>query len=117
MATDCIFCRIVAGQIPAKIAYRDEHVTAFHDINPQAPLHVLIVPNEHIPDATHVALDHGQVLAHMLRAANQVARDQNLANRDAGYRLVINYGDDAGMTVPHLHLHVLGGRTLTWPPG
>jgi histidine triad (HIT) family protein len=112
---DCLFCRIVAGQIPSEIVYRDELVTAFRDIQPQAPVHVLIVPNEHVTSTNDLESDHDAVVGHLLRATRVVAREQGIG--ESGFRLVVNTGQDAMMTVPHLHVHILGGRRLGWPPG
>ena len=104
----CIFCQIVAGQAPADILHQDELVTAFRDRYPQAPTHILIVPNEHLPSVAHLRPD-------MAAVANDLARQEGLAG--AGYRLVVNCGAQAGQSVSHLHLHLLGGRPMRWPPG
>ncbi len=112
---ECLFCRIVRGELSAQIVHQDETVTAFRDINPQAPVHLLIVPNEHIGSVAEVGADHGPVLAALVTTANRLAAQEGLAER--GYRLVLNMGPDAGMSVPHLHLHLLGGRRMAWPPG
>jgi histidine triad (HIT) family protein len=111
---DCLFCKIVEGTIPSRAVYRDERSYAFADINPQAPVHFLVVPREHIPSIAHASPKHGEVLGHLLLTAAEIAREKGLEN---GYRLVVNSGPDAGQTVDHLHVHVLGGRHLTWPPG
>ena len=114
---DCLFCSIVAGDVPADVVYRDERTVAFRDIYPQAPVHVLVVPTRHIVNAgTVVAEDADDVVA-LLVAAKAVADAEGIGGEDRGYRLVFNVGPDAVNTVPHLHLHVLGGRTLDWPPG
>jgi histidine triad (HIT) family protein len=113
--SDCLFCRIVRREIPANVVYADEHVTAFRDINPQAPVHCLVVPNEHVGSAAEIGPDNGAQLAALVAAAHRIATQNGIAS--SGYRLVFNVGADAGMTVPHLHLHVLGGRKLAWPPG
>lgn len=110
-----LFERIVARQIPADIVFEDEQVLAFRDINPQAPVHVLIVPKRPIPRVNEAVTGDGSVLGHLLLMAAEVARQLGLA--DSGYRLVINNGRDGGETVPHLHCHILGGRPLAWPPG
>ena len=110
-----LFEKIIARQIPARIAYEDDQVLAFHDINPQAPVHVLIVPKRVIPRVDDATSNDQAVLGHLLVKAAQVARDLGLAK--TGYRLVINNGRDAGESVPHLHCHILGGRGLGWPPG
>jgi histidine triad (HIT) family protein len=111
----CLFCRIAAGEIPARIAYQDESVVAFHDIEPRAPTHVLVIPREHIPSVDAVEARHGATLAAMVAAAQRVARE--VGAERSGYRLVLNHGSDAGQSVDHLHLHLLAGRKLTWPPG
>lgn len=111
----CIFCRIIAGIIPSTQVFADDAVIAVRDVNPQAPVHVLVLPRRHIPSIAAIGPEDGQLLARMIGAANQVAREQQVA--ESGYRLVVNQGEDAGQTVAHLHLHVLGGRQLTWPPG
>jgi histidine triad (HIT) family protein len=111
----CIFCRIIAGQVAAREAYSGELTYAFHDLHPAAPLHVLVVPRKHITDASHMGPEHGALLAEMLKAAREVAESAGIA--DGGYRLVVNVGRDSGAEVPHVHMHVLGGRKLGWPPG
>ena len=115
LEAECIFCKIVVGEIPAAIVFKDELVTGFRDINPQMPLHVLVVPNQHIADTEALDLEHDALVGAMVRAAQQIARQEGLSSR--GYRLVFNTGRDANNTVPHLHLHVLGGRPMSWPPG
>jgi histidine triad (HIT) family protein len=112
---DCLFCKIVAGEIPASIILKNEQVTAFRDINPQMPLHALVVPNQHIADTQALGPEHDEVVGAVVRAGAEVARLEGVAER--GYRLVFNTGCDANNTVPHLHVHVLGGRPMTWPPG
>jgi histidine triad (HIT) family protein len=111
----CLFCRIVAGEIPASRVYEDDRLVAFNDVNPQAPMHVLIVPREHI--ATLNALDpaHDALVGEMVRRAAALAAARGYAG--SGFRTVFNCNADAGQTVFHLHLHVLGGRTMAWPPG
>ena len=111
----CLFCRIARGEIPAQIVHKDETVTAFRDISPAAPTHVLVIPNQHVGSAAEIGPGNGALMAALLVAANRVAEQEGLSQ--SGYRLVFNVGADAGMTVPHLHLHVLGGRKLDWPPG
>jgi len=113
--SDCIFCRIVAGDLPADEVASTEHTYAFRDIEPVMPVHVLVVPREHIPSADTVGPEHAGVLAEMVVTAQRVAADEGLTER--GYRLVFNVGDDARNSVAHLHLHVLGGRPMDWPPG
>jgi histidine triad (HIT) family protein len=113
--TDCVFCGIVAGEIPAEIVLSTEHAVAFRDLEPQAPVHVLVVPRRHIDDAGVLEPGDAEALAGVFVTARQVAEVEGLAER--GYRLVFNVGEDASNSVPHLHLHVLGGRRLAWPPG
>jgi histidine triad (HIT) family protein len=115
MPSDCLFCRIVAGEIPADVVTSDDAVLAFRDINPKAPTHVLVIPREHIASAADLAEHHGDLLAAMFATANRVAALDGRA--ESGYRLVFNVGPDSGQSVDHLHLHVLGGRSLAWPPG
>ena len=112
---DCLFCKILAGDIPADVVLETEGTLAFRDINPTAPTHVLVIPRVHVENAMEVKGEHGAVLAEMLDAARQVAEAEGIAER--GYRLVFNVGEDSGNTVPHLHLHVIGGRGMSWPPG
>jgi histidine triad (HIT) family protein len=112
---DCIFCRIVAGTTPADVVLSDDQVVAFRDINPQAPVHVQIVPRLHIKDASELGPDHAQLLSGLFQAARSVADAEGIAER--GYRLLFNVGKDAANTVGHLHLHLVGGRRLGWPPG
>jgi histidine triad (HIT) family protein len=112
---DCLFCKIVAGEIPSDAVYVSERSFAFRDLNPQAPTHVLVVPKEHVAHAGDLTAAHGELLGDLFEAAATVAAMEGIA--DAGYRLAFNVGDDAGNTVAHLHLHVLGGRKLGWPPG
>jgi histidine triad (HIT) family protein len=113
--TDCIFCRIVAGEVPSDEVASTERTYAFRDINPALPVHVLVVPREHITSADTVSPEHADVLAEMMTTAQQVARKEGVAER--GYRLVFNVGDDAQNSVAHLHMHVVGGRPMEWPPG
>lgn len=112
---DCLFCRIASGEIPAAVAHADDRVMAFQDINPQAPVHVLVIPREHITSLDHAGDEQEGLLGALLLAARDVARKEGLA--EDGYRTVINTGDDGGQSVHHVHVHVLGGRRLTWPPG
>jgi histidine triad (HIT) family protein len=112
---DCIFCNIVGGRIPAGIVYKDEQATAFRDLNPQAPVHVLVVPNQHIANTTVLDAAHDAVVGGLVRVAHTVAAQAGVS--ETGYRLVVNTGRDANNTVPHLHVHVLGGRSFGWPPG
>jgi len=110
--TDCLFCRIVAGEIPSETVHETETTVAFKDINPAAPLHVLVVPRRHIDDAAAVTAEDGSVLADMLVTARAVAAGAGVASPERGYRLIFNVGPDAMNSVPHLHLHVLGGEPL-----
>ena len=112
---DCIFCKIVAGEIPAAKVYEDERAVAFRDINPQAPTHALVIPRRHVASLNEAAEDDEALLGHLLLVAARVARSEGHAER--GYRTIINTGPGAGQTVFHVHVHVLGGRALTWPPG
>jgi histidine triad (HIT) family protein len=112
---DCLFCRIVAGEIPATLIHKDEHLVAFKDINPQAPMHVLIVPRRHVSSLNELQDTDDGLVGEMVRRAAAIAREHGHADR--GYRTVFNCNEDAGQTVFHIHLHVLGGRSLTWPPG
>lgn len=111
----CIFCRIVQGELPARQACSGPLSVAFHDLDPVADLHVLVVPRQHVVDALELGPEHGDLLVEMFTAARTIAREHGLDSR--GYRLVFNVGPDAGAQVPHLHMHVLGGRPLAWPPG
>jgi histidine triad (HIT) family protein len=115
--TDCLFCSIVAGSVPADVVHTTERTVAFRDINPQAPVHVLVVPRRHVEHAGAVTAEHGDDLAAMLVAAQEVAVKEGIADPERGYRLVLNVGTDAQNSVGHLHLHVIGGRPMTWPPG
>ncbi|HEY0153965.1 MAG TPA: histidine triad nucleotide-binding protein [Longimicrobium sp.] len=109
--TDCIFCKIAAGEIPSKLVYQGEHVVAFPDIHPAAPVHVLVVPRKHVQSVAHLADTDLELAGHLLLAARTVAEQAGVA--ESGYRVVINIGNEGGQTVPHLHLHVIGGRQLT----
>ncbi|HEX8853875.1 MAG TPA: histidine triad nucleotide-binding protein [Pyrinomonadaceae bacterium] len=111
----CIFCKIVAGEIPADVVHRDEQAVAFRDINAQAPVHVLVIPRAHLESLDEAAQRDEAPLGHLLRVAARVANQEGLS--ESGYRTVINTGAGAGQSVFHLHLHVIGGRALTWPPG
>lgn len=115
MQESCIFCRIATGKVPAEFVYQDDLTMAFNDIDPRAPVHVLIVPREHINTVNELEPADANTLGRMVLAAKQIASDLNIA--DSGYRLVMNCGSDAGQTVDHIHLHLLGGRPMKWPPG
>jgi len=111
----CLFCDIVAGKVPARKAHEDESLLAFHDINPQAPTHVLVVPKRHITSPLDLAPGDDELVGNMVRRAKELARE--LGHAEGGFRLVFNCGPDAGYSVFHIHLHLLGGRRLGWPPG
>jgi len=111
----CLFCRIVAGEIPASTVYEDDQILAFNDINPQAPMHVLVVPKAHIATVNDLAEAHDPLVGAMLRRAAAIARERGYDG--SGYRTVFNCNAQAGQSVFHLHLHVLGGRAMAWPPG
>ena len=106
---DCIFCKIIAGEIPSKKAYEDENMLAFHDINPQAPVHILVIPKLHIPCADAVNAENSHIVAKIFEAIPKIAKDAGLTN---GYRVITNCGDDACQTVKHLHFHIMGGKKL-----
>ncbi|GAB4282813.1 MAG: HIT domain-containing protein [Candidatus Rifleibacteriota bacterium] len=111
---DCLFCKIIAGKIPAEIVYRGENVVAFKDINPQAPVHILVIPTKHIEKLTDPEANDGRMLSEIFSAIQKIAAENDL---EKGFRVVTNCGAEAGQTVFHLHFHVLGKRPLTWPPG
>jgi histidine triad (HIT) family protein len=112
--SDCIFCKIANGQVPAKKAYEDEQAIAFHDLNPQAPTHLLVIPRRHITSLAHATAEDTALLGHLLQLATRLAEQMQLTK---GFRVVLNSGNDGGQTVHHLHLHLLGGRAMHWPPG
>jgi len=112
---DCIFCKIVLGQIPAKIVYEDDKAIAFEDINPQAPVHVLVVPRKHISTTLDIQPEDHALIGRLFEISNTIARERGVDKR--GFRLVMNTNREAGQTVFHIHLHLLGGRTMHWPPG
>lgn len=111
---ECIFCKIVNGEIPSNILFENEKVIAFADINPVAPVHILIIPKQHISSLNEVAKTDEKTLGQMMLVAKQLAKEADL---DDGYRLVLNTGDEGGQTVQHVHLHLIGGRSMQWPPG
>lgn len=115
MAEDCLFCRIASGSIPSTAVYSDDEFYAFRDINPGAPTHVLIIPRRHIARITDAAPEDAALLGRMMLRANQIAVDEGIAG--PGFRFVINCNEHGGQSVYHMHLHVLGGRPLAWPPG
>ena len=108
---DCIFCQIVAGKIPSEIIYQDEELIAFRDINPQAPTHLLIIPRKHIPSLAQLSQAELPLMGRMVTVANKLAQEEGIT--ETGYRLVVNYGEWGGQVVPHLHMHLLGGRRLS----
>lgn len=111
---DCIFCKIIQGEIPSKKVYEDDTVLAFFDIEPQAPTHIILIPKEHIQSAAEITAENSGVVAHIFEVAAQLAKENQLEN---GYRVITNIGKSAGQSVQHLHFHLLGGRDFTWPPG
>ncbi|AER67073.1 histidine triad (HIT) protein [Thermovirga lienii DSM 17291] len=113
MSDDCIFCRIIKGELPAQFVYKDEKVVVIRDINPQAPTHLLVIPREHVPSADKV--EDPSLWSQVMGVATKVAKDLGLV--EDGYRVVLNCGDRAGQTIYHLHVHVLSGRFFRWPPG
>jgi histidine triad (HIT) family protein len=110
----CLFCKIASGEIPSAAVYQDDRTYAFADINPMAPVHVLIIPREHITSLAEATTEHSALLGHLMSVAAEIARNKGLTN---GYRVVVNTGEEGGQTVDHLHLHLLGARQMTWPPG
>ena len=112
---DCLFCRIAAGEVPAKLVHDADQIIAFHDINPRAPTHILVIPRDHIASAAELTEDHAPMLGRLFATAARIAREAGVA--EAGYRLVSNVGRGAGQSVDHLHFHLLGGRPFSWPPG
>ncbi|MCB1669740.1 MAG: histidine triad nucleotide-binding protein [Gammaproteobacteria bacterium] len=115
MSDDCLFCKIIAGEIPANKVFENDDLMAFHDINPAAPTHILVIPKKHIAAVKSARQEDSGLLGELVLKASEVARDQGL--EADGYRLVINTGNHGGQTVHHIHLHLLGGRHMTWPPG
>lgn len=117
MASDgsCLFCSIAAGDIPSRTVHEDDTVVAFHDIAPRAPTHILLIPRQHIRSVSDLTDEHAPLVGHLFAVAADIARSQGIA--DAGYRIVVNTGRAGGQTVDHLHLHLIGGRPMTWPPG
>lgn len=115
MAESCLFCRILDGEVPAKIAYEDASVFAFYDIDPRAPVHVLIVPRKHIASVNEVGDGDADIMGRLFVAAREIAYQLGVSG--SGYRLVVNNGSDANQSVHHLHMHLMGGRLMTWPPG
>ena len=112
---NCLFCGIVSKKIPAKVLYEDERVLAFEDVNPQAPVHILIIPKKHIATALDIEKGDNELIGHLFQTANKIAGEKKIAER--GFRLVLNTNPEAGQSVYHIHLHLLGGRHMHWPPG
>jgi histidine triad (HIT) family protein len=112
---DCLFCRIVRGELPSRTVVDEDDVLAFHDINPRSPTHILVIPKAHIPSAADLTEEDGPLLGRLFATTARIAREQGIA--DAGYRIVSNVGRWGGQTVDHLHLHLMGGRAFDWPPG
>jgi len=113
--SDCIFCKIANKEIPATIVYEDDLCVAFEDLNPQAPVHVLVIPKQHLTSLADTSEEDVELLGHLCRVCDQVAAEKGI--KEDGYRVVTNHGEKAGQSVLHLHLHVLGGRPMNWPPG
>jgi histidine triad (HIT) family protein len=113
-ASDCLFCKIVAQEVPADVVHASDHVVAFRDINPQAPTHILLIPRDHIESAVELNDEHRVILLELVQSAAHLAHAEGLRG---GWRLVTNVGPDAGQSVQHLHFHLLGGRRMSWPPG
>ncbi len=111
---DCIFCKIANGEIPSKKAYEDDQILAFYDLDPQAPVHILLIPKNHISSANELTEENSKVVSHIFVVAAKLAKELGL---EKGYRIVNNCGEDGGQTVQHLHFHLLGGRSMKWPPG
>ncbi len=112
---DCIFCKIINNEIPAELIFEDDRIVAFNDVNPQAPIHILIIPKEHFASLNDIPEEKEDILGHILLRARQIAR--NLGIDEQGYRIVLNTARDSGQEVFHIHFHLLGGRRMTWPPG
>ena len=112
---DCLFCKIAAGKVPAKIIYEDDLSVAFEDINPQAPVHILIIPKKHVASSLNLKEEDSALLGRLFQVANRLAKERGIAER--GFRLVTNTNPESGQTVFHLHIHLLGGRRMGWPPG
>lgn len=112
--SDCLFCKIASGEIPSNKAYEDDKILAFYDLDPQAPVHVLVIPKKHMDSLDDTKPEDAELLSHIMLKIKEIAKSLGLEN---GYRVVINTGDDGGQTVKHLHVHILGKRKMTWPPG
>lgn len=111
---DCIFCKIIAGEIPSNKVFEDDKVLAFYDLEPQAPVHILVIPKQHIASANEVNSENSEIIAHIFEVIPRLTKELGLTS---GYRIISNCLEDAGQTVNHLHFHILGGRKFTWPPG
>jgi histidine triad (HIT) family protein len=114
-SSDCLFCKIVAEEVPADVVHESDNVVAFRDVNPQAPTHILLIPKDHIESAAEIASEHGDLLVELIRSAAHLAKAEGIDR--SGWRLVTNVGPEAGQSVEHLHFHLLGGRRMAWPPG
>lgn len=112
--SDCIFCKIANGEIPSNKVYEDDKILAFKDLDPQAPVHILLIPKTHIAGADEITEENSEIVAHIFCVASRLAKEMNL---DRGYRIVTNCGEEGGQSVRHLHFHLLGGRSMAWPPG
>lgn len=113
--SDCLFCKIIDGEIPGDIVFENDHVLAFNDINPIAPIHILIIPKEHISTLNNLEIKHTQTMGEIFLAAKKIAQDKGIS--ESGYRTIFNCNKDAQQTVFHIHLHLIAGRKMTWPPG
>ena len=113
--SDCLFCKILDGEIPCDKVFENDEVIAFRDVNPQAPTHILVIPRKHISTVNDLTVDDKNIVAEMILSAQMVAKQEGI--EDSGYRLVMNCNEGAGQTVFHIHLHILGGRGMNWPPG
>ncbi len=113
--TDCLFCKIISREVPGDIVYEDDKIIAFKDIEPQAPVHVLIVPREHIPALVDLTEETADIIGYLHYKTREIAKEMGIEER--GFRLICNYGKDANQIVPHIHFHLIGGRSLSWPPG
>jgi histidine triad (HIT) family protein len=113
--TNCLFCKIISKKVPAKIIYEDEDILAFEDVTPQAPVHTLVIPKKHISTTLDISDEDEELIGRLFRTAGKIAREKGIAER--GFRLVVNTNPEAGQTVYHIHLHLLGGRHMHWPPG
>jgi len=111
----CLFCRIIEKKVPSKIVYEDERIFAFEDINPQSPIHILILPRKHISTVLEIPREDNELIGHLFQVANKIAEERGIAKR--GFRLVMNCNPEAGQTIYHIHLHLLAGRPMRWPPG